>query len=218
MIAILTYVKMVFGFLKKNYKWAFVTYAVLMSALAYILFVRNSKLSEENERFSTNQIALTEEVQTYKTESGKNAARVTELTLSCDEFEKVCADQAKTIKDLNLKLKRVESASTTGTSTTVKITTALKDTVIVKDTINNMVVLDTLKRFIWNDQWNKIEGTIYNDSVDCSYEGIDTLTIVATRVPKKFLFFRWGCKYVQIDAVNSNPSTNIIYNKTVKIK
>ena len=213
MIAILNIINTVFSFLKKNYLLVIIAYAVLMTIGVYWLFVKNGKLSDDNDRLSNNQTALTEEVQYYKTESGKNAARVTELTLKKGEFEKMCQDQVEVIKDLKLKLKRVESISTTATNTSITVVTQLRDTVIVRDTLT----VDTVKHFTWSDSWNRIHGIVDDKSVECTYEGTDTLNIVATRVPKKFLFFRWGTKYIQIDAVNSNPSSKITYNRTVKI-
>lgn len=211
---IINYLKTVLSFIKNNYKLVFILYAVLVTLFVYFLIVKNNELSVENERFSNNQIALTEEIKTYKTENGKNAAKITELTLSRDEFEKTCREQVNTIKDLNLKVKRLESMTTTSTATDVSAVTVLRDSIIQKDT----VCVETVKCFTWKDNWNRIDGIIRGDSVKCEYHGTDTLSIVATRVPKKFLFFKWGCKYIQVDAINSNPATKITYNRAIKIK
>ena len=123
MIAILNIINTVFSFLKKNYLLVIIAYAVLMTIGVYWLFIKNGKLSDENDRLSNNHTALTEKVQYYQTESGKNAARVTELTLKKDEFEKMCHEQVEAIKDLKLKLKRVESVSTTATNTSITVVT-----------------------------------------------------------------------------------------------
>ena len=207
MIGILNVIGDIFSFFKKNYLFVIIAYAVLMTLGVYLLFVKNGKLSDDNDRLSNNQTALTEKVQYYQTESGKNAARVTELTLKKDEFEKMCQEQVEVIKDLKLKLKRVESVSTTATNTSITVVTQLRDTLTVAN----------VKHFNWSDSWNHIHGIIDGNNVECTYEGNDTLNIVATRVPKKFLFFRWGTKYIQIDAVNSNPSSRILYNRTIKV-
>ena len=213
MIGILNVIGNIFSFFKKNYLFVITAYAVLMTFGAYLLFVKNGKLSDNNDRLFNNQTALTEKVRYYQTESGKNAARVTELTLKKDEFEKMCQEQVETIKDLKLKLKRVESVSTTATNTSITVVTQLRDTVIIRDTLT----VANVKHFNWSDSWNYIHGIIDGNNVECTYEGNDTINIVATRVPKKFLFFRWGTKYIQIDAVNSNPSSRILYNRTIKV-
>lgn len=211
---LLNYFKILFSFIKNNYRLVIIVYALVSTLFVFLLMNKNGKLSDENERYYVNQISLTEDIETYKTESGKNAVKITELTLSRNEFERVCKDQLKTIEDLNLKVKRLEYMTTTSTRTDIGAIVALKDSVILRDTI----YVDTVKCFNWKDNWNEINGMIVGDSVKCEYHGTDTLNIVATKVPKKFLFFRWGCKYIQVDAVNSNPSTKITYNKAIKVK
>lgn len=210
----LNYFKILFSFIKNNYRLVIIVYALLVTLFVFLLMNKNGELSDENERYYINQISLTEDIKAYKTESGKNAVKITELTLSRNEFERICKDQVKTIEDLNLKVKRLEYMTTTSTRTDIGVTVALKDSVIIRDTI----YVDTVKCFNWKDNWNEINGMIIGDSVKCEYNGTDTLNIVATKVPKKFLFFRWGCKYIQVDAVNSNPSTRITYNKAIKLK
>ena len=180
---LLNYFKILFSFIKNHYRLVIIGYALVATLLVFLLMNKNWKLSDENERYYINQISLTEDIETYKTESGKNAVRLEHMT-------------------------------TTSTRTDIGVTVALKDSVIIRDTI----YVDTVKCFNWKDKWNEINGVIVGDSVKCEYHGTDTLNIVATKVPKKFLFFRWGCKYIQVDAVNSNPSTKITYNKSIKLK
>jgi len=177
----------------------------------------NRMLREDNRRLENNQIALSVEAEAYKTKSGRQAIRINELELTSGEFEKMCEEQAQTIKDMGLKIKRLEMASTTGINTVVNKKIYIRDTTYIEK-VDTMYIEKKMKRFDWNDDWNSISGVIYNDSVECLYKGNDTLTIAAIRVPKKFLFFRWGTKYIQINAVNANPSTSITYNKTIKIK
>ena len=184
----------------------------------FTYFVQSyKKQKSEIERLSNNQVSLSNELETYKTKDGKNAAKVIELELTKGEFEKICKDQSETIKKLNLKVKYLEGMSTTASSTDVQFKTILRDSVIYhyKDSV---VYAEKLKAFKWNDNWNFVEGTINKDTVDCKYHGIDTLDIILTRVPKKFLFFRWGTKYIEANIRHSNPSTTIEYNRTVKIK
>ena len=205
-------------------KWIFsnktlllVGYAVLMTLALVCGAKMYQNLLNEKNRYKNNQEALTTELQTYKTESGKNAAKILQLELSKKEFEKICADQAEIVKDMNLKIKRLESVSSTGSKTTVHATTVLTDTVI-KTVHDSVFVYENGKHFTWNDNWNKIEGTIVGDKVDCLYEGNDTITVAAVRIPKKFLFFRWGCKGIEVNISHQNPSSEITYNRTVKFK
>ena len=129
----LNYFKILFSFIKNNYKLVIIVYALLVTLFVFLLMNKNGELSDENERYYINQISLTEDIKAYKTESGKNAVKITELTLSRNEFERICKDQVKTIEDLNLKVKRLEYMTTTSTRTDIGVTVALKDSVIIRD-------------------------------------------------------------------------------------
>lgn len=207
----------ILDFIKKHYKLIFVGLFVFSLFCVVFLWHENSTLKDENGRLSNNNTALMTDIETYKTESGKNAAKLLQLEMTAGEFKQLCDDQLKVINDLNIKVKRLESISTTVTNTNVTGKTQLKDTVFITQ-IDSIIIKDSVKVFKWNDNWNHISGVIKGNDVECSYSGMDTLTIVANRVPKKFLFFRWGTKYIEVNLTNANPSSQVIYNRTIKIK
>lgn len=193
---------------------------VIYSMICVGLLCFNSKYKAQKaeiERLSNNQASLLDDIDTFQTKLGKNAARIIELELTNGEFEKLCDEQAQTIKDLNLRVKYLQGITTTASSTDVRFKTVLKDSIIYhyKDSI---VYTEKLKSFQWNDPWNRVDGVLKGDSVECSYQGVDTLNIVLTRVPKKFLFFKWGTKYIETTISHANPSTKIVYSKAIKIK
>ena len=64
---------------------------------------------------------------------------------------------------------------------------------------------DTLRRFRWRDPWVTVEGSIGRDSVECRIRSVDTLRQVVHRVPRRFLFIRWGTKALRQQIVSSNP-------------
>lgn len=192
------------------------SYLALITTIV-VFYDKYRSMKEEANRLSNNQTALMTDIEFFKTESGNNAAKVIQLEMAKGEFEKLCSEQMEVINDLNLKVKRLEGVSTTVTKTEVSGTALLHDTVVY--TMNDTVLVESkVKTFEWSDQWNRITGTINKDTVDCRYEGTDTLTIVCTKVPKKFLFFKWGCKRIEANIVNKNKSSNIVYNKTIKLK
>lgn len=53
--------------------------------------------------------------------------------------------------------------------------------------------------------------------MQCEIHSIDTLHQVVHRVPRRFLFFRWGTKALRQEIHSSNPSTRIIYTDYVII-
>lgn len=188
----------------------------LIAIFAFSIY-SNFNLIEDNKRLKNNEIALTKDIETYKTKEGHNAAKVRQLELTVSEFKHLCADQEDELEELGIKIKRLESMTSTGTQTDVHGKTQLKDTVFVHKT-DTVTIKENGKYFKWGDTWNTISGKIIGDNVECSYHGTDTLTVVAHRVPKKFLFIKWGTKYIEVDIVNKNSSTVITYNKTIKIK
>ena len=83
---------------------------------------------------------------------------------------------------------------------------------------DTLVVRDTLRLFRWRDAWVRVEGAVTADSVLCRVESADTLRQVVHRIPRRFLFIRWGTKALRQEIVPSNPHTRIVYSEYVKIE
>ncbi len=170
-------------------------------------------LHEEKDRLTINNESLMESVNLYKSNSGKYAASVISLTLTKSELEKNRDELAETIKDLNIKIKRLQSASSTSTNTQVKVQTIIKDSIVYRNGLQ-----DTLQSFSWEDSWTKIHGEIKNKDVNMYINSVDTLKQIVHRVPKKFLFFRFGTKAIRQEVVSSNPHTKIVYSEYIELK
>jgi len=190
-------------------------YAVIfLSILAAVLYWQLSEVKTEKKRLVNNQEALLTDVETYKTEAGKNAASVLRLELSKSELEAYNGELTQRIEDLNIKLKRVQAATTTATQTNVEIKTIIKDTIIYRDT--GMLVLPAIK---WQDPWVNVDGIIKPDStVDLSIQSVDTLFQVVHRVPKKFWFIKYGTKAIRQEITSSNPHTKIVYSEYIELE
>ena len=187
---------------------------VILAVSCASLWGLNSNLRQEKERLTGNQEALMEEVQYYQDEAGRNAASVQRLELSKAELEAYNGELTKRIEDLNIKLKRVQAATTTATQTKVEIKTIIKDTIIYRDT--GMLVLPAIK---WQDPWVNVDGIIKPDStVDLSIQSVDTLFQVVHRVPKKFWFIKYGTKAIRQEITSSNPHTKIVYSEYIELK
>ena len=121
--------------------------AVVVLALAY------NSASKEVDRLGSNQHALLSKVMNYQTKDSLNVASVEKLTLKKSELEYGNKELARTIESLNIKLRRVQSAAQTGTSTTYTVTTIVKDTVCLNRT-------DTIKCIDYVDKWLTLKGCI----------------------------------------------------------
>lgn len=188
---------------------------VILAVACASLWGVNSNLRQEKERLTGNQEALMEEVQYYQDEAGRNAASVQRLELSKAELEAYNGELTQRIEDLNIKLKRVQAATTTATQTRVEIKTVIRDSIIYVDS-SRVATLPAIK---WQDPWVKVDGIIMPDStVDLSIQSVDTLYQVVHRVPKKFWFIRYGTKAIRQEITSSNPHTKIVYSEYIELK
>ena len=181
-------------------------YAVLTTALLAYGYAR---YRHETRRLTQNQDALASGIEHYRTRLGQEAASVQALRLRCAEFERLRAEDAASIRRLGIKLRRLEAAAKTVTATSVDLRAPVRDTVVLlrRDTLR---IRDTLKLFRWRDACT--------DSVACRVESTDTLRQVVHRIPRRFLFIRWGTKALRQEIVSSNPHTRIVYSDYVKFE
>lgn len=187
-------------------------YAIVATA---VIVVGAKYLLKENARLENNNYALIESVKTYRTKADESAASVQVLRLKVGEYEELRAADAERIRKLKIKLKRLESASKSVTKTAVDITVPLRDTVILRDTLR---LHDTVRLFRWRDSWVTVDGVIDNHSVSCSVSSVDTLHQIIHRIPRRFLFFRYGTKAIRQEIVSSNPHTEVVYSEVVSFR
>ena len=187
-------------------------YAIVATA---VIVVGAKYLLKENARLENNNNALIESVKTYRTKADESAASVQVLRLKVGEYEELRAADAERIRKLKIKLKRLESASKSVTKTAVDITVPLRDTVILRDTLR---LHDTVRLFRWRDSWVTVDGVNDNDSVSCSVSSVDTLHQIIPRIPRRFLFFRYGTKAIRQVIVSSNPHTEVGYSEVVSFR
>lgn len=186
-----------------------------------LLWVQTARLQSERHerrRLDANQTALMSDVEIYRTKAGKAAASNMVLNLRVSELEKLRAADAESIRDLGIKLCRVESTAKTATATVVELRAKLRDTAIVRETPAGAVIIDSMRAFRWADPWVTVEGLIERDSVSCRVESIDTLRQIVHRVPRRFWFIRWGTKAIRQEVVSSNPNTRIVYSEYMRFE
>lgn len=168
--------------------------------------------NDECKRLEKNQTGLLEQIGYYKTKAGKSAASVQELTLTKQEVEAHCIELTKMVDELGIKLKRVQHASTTALDSKVVIHTIVKDSIVY---VNNTT--DTIKSFTWSDDWTDIAGTLNDEEAKIAIHSVDTLRQIVHRVPKRFLWFKFGTKAIRQEIVSSNPHNKIIYSDYISV-
>lgn len=179
-------------------------------------------LSEHNEKVRTknNQSVLLDSMKYYKSENGKNVASIGKLELKIDELKEYRENDAKIIDDLHLKIKRVESINSTASHTETNISSSVKDSIrTIYLQGNDYIIYDTLRCIEYKDAYLSLNGCIVNDR---QFEGLvisrDTLTQVVHRVPRKFLFIKYGTKAIRQEVFASNPNSFIDFAEFIELK
>lgn len=194
--------------MKKSIFWA----AVIALISVVVCGVVIHHLSNENARLRSNEHALLEGVEYYRTESGKSAASVEALELELDEFREQHQRDAEEIASLGIRLRRAESYAKSVSVTTLADTVVVRDTVVLYDT-----VAMPARHFAAADAWSRVEGVLFGDSLRYAVRTIDTLHQVVHRVPRKFLFIPYGTKAIRQEVWSSSPNTELIYTEYIEL-
>lgn len=112
------------------------------------------------------------------------------------------------------------AAATTSTTTKVDVKAAIQ--AVPHDTCSLLSgpyrPPDVSQTVSWSDPWITLRGVIEGDSMQMHIESRDTLQMVVHRVPKKFLFFRYGTKGVRMEVVGQNPHSQLSYPKIIMLE
>lgn len=69
----------------------------------------------------------------------------------------------------------------------------------------------------WHNPWQSLAATITRDTLHAVITTSDTLDIIVHRVPRRFLFFRFGCRQVRLDVISRNPHTRLTYARYYRL-
>ena len=184
---------------------------LILCLCAVVMYFR--EVVKENLRLERNQVALlSDSLSHYRTKTGELVSSVEQLEMTIGELKRHRSELVGQLKSMKIRLRDVQSLSTTAIENRVEVYVPIRDTVYV-DT--GKVV--KAQSFHWSDTWTSIQGVIQDDSVKVKYQSRDTLLQVVRVVPKKFLFFRWGVKEIRQDVKVSNPNAVVTYSEFIKI-
>ncbi len=187
---------------KKPLFWAIL--ALVLSGVAiYTLATINVEREAEIARLEGNQTTLLGEVKFHESRNGELVASIQSLTLQRDEFKELLKAERRKVESLDIRIKELESFGQTSTDTEVEIEAEIvpADTIYVYEPI--------IGSFEWSDPWVRVSGEIHPDMLRAKINITDTITIVAHRKARQWLFFRCKGKIVRYDALSSNPHTSI---------
>lgn len=180
-------------------------------------------LRGEAERTKENQDILLHNgrVEIGRTQSGRPRASVSAITLKTSDLKRN-PDSLLAVnrKELKIKNSRIMAAATTSTTTQVDVKAAIRP--VPHDTcsrsLSGLYRPPDVSQVSWSDPWITLRGDIEGDSMQVHIESRDTLQMVVHRVPKKFLFFRYGTKGVRMEVVSQNPHSRLSYPRIIMFK
>lgn len=133
------------------------------------------------------------------------------LNLSNKEFKQGFKRQTQIIDSLGLKLRRVIFSTQTVTVTKDSLITVFRDSITVEK--------DTLKCMQFSTPHLVVSGCLDNkNKFKGFYSSTDTITQIIHRVPRKFLFIKYGTKGIEQTVVSSNPNSIISYKNYIELK
>lgn len=183
----------------------------------WILSKSNNRLFEKARQVENNTSVLLSKSKEYKTKDSLNAAMVYELVLRQKDFERLKAEDAKTIASLNTKNRKLESIINVNTEAHLKLVSELKDSVVTyKDSLKVkgkiITVRDTIKCVDLDSTFYSIKACVYHNSISHDIFIPDWLQVVISLKYKRFLGFLWHTNKIKdkkCDVVSKNPYIGI---------
>lgn len=196
---------------------------MLIPLALVVAFKECHDLRGEAERTKENQDILLHNgrVEIGRTQSGRPRASVSAITLKTSGLKRN-PDSLLAVnrKELKIKNSRIMAAATTSTTTKVDVKAAIQP--VPHDTcsrsLSGLYRPPDVSQVSWSDPWITLRGDIEGDSMQVHIESRDTLQMVVHRVPKKFLFFRYGTKGVRMEVVGQNPHSRLSYPRIIMFK
>lgn len=196
---------------------------MLIPLALVVAFKECHDLRGESERTKENQDILLHNgrVEIGRTQSGRPRVSVPAITLKTSDLKRT-PDSLLAVnrKELKIKNSRIMAAATTSTTTKVDVKVAIRP--VPHDTcsrsLSGLYRPPDVSQVSWSDPWITLRGDIEGDSMQVHIESRDTLQMVVHRVPKKFLFFRYGTKGVRMEVVSQNPHSQLSYPRIIMFK
>jgi hypothetical protein len=202
-------------------KYAIIT-IVLLAIAACTIWRQHSlinKIKEVCEVYKMNTESLMKDVTSYKVSDSLNAAKVSALKLTLEEYKKYRPGDVSVIKTLKVKHRDLQSATTASLVTRGKITGFIKDSMYVPP---DCTAVKTIRCIDISDNWFSLKGCENEKGqFEGEYISKDSLIIVATVQYKRFLNFLWKTNKVknrEVDIVSKNPHTKITGFEYIEIE
>ena len=193
---------------------------IILIAIIVALSARLKKVTADRDVQRKNVETLFTSVESYKVQDSLQAATIGDLQLTLKQYKQFRAEDAQLISSLKVDNKRLQGVVTTQTESYYQHTAALRDSVKmlitkVPDSIKVPIIVKTAN---FSDAWHSLNIVIDGDSLNYRLRTKESLIITNHVVPKRFLWFKFGCKEVRTDVVSKNPYVENIDVESITIK
>ena len=193
---------------------------IILIAIIVALSARLKKVKADRDVQRKNVETLFTSVESYKVQDSLQAATIGDLQLTLKQYKQFRAEDAQLISSLKVDNKRLQGVVTTQTESYYQHTAALRDSVKmlitkVPDSIKVPIIVKTAN---FSDAWHSLNIVIDGDSLNYRLRTKESLIITNHVVPKRFLWFKFGCKEVRTDVVSKNPYVESISLESITIK
>lgn len=205
--------------MKKAYIIA-ATVLIALIAVIVALSTRLKKVTADRDLQLKNVETLFASVDNYKVQDSLQAATIGDLQLTLKQYKQFRAEDAQLISNLKVDNKRLQSVVATQTESYYQHTAILRDSVKMlatklPDSIKVPIIVKTAN---FADAWHSLNIVIDGDSLNYKLRTKESLLITNHIVPRKFLWFKFGCKEVRTDVVSKNPYVESISIESITIK
>lgn len=160
----------------------YLLFTILVLAAFLAVSVKSCQdIRTDRNRLSDNQRTLLADIEFYRTKDSLSAASVERLTLTNREFRKYAGELKKTVEELNLKVKHLQSASQSATETKYLVKTEIRDSIIIRPGKT-----DTLSCINYQDPYLTFSGSITGKQFSGLIQSQDTIIQLIHRVPVVF--------------------------------
>lgn len=206
---------LIVGLLVSGLVFALSRYKEVKSSLE-IAYMDKETLLQELKGAKGDLSLMGDSLEAVKTKNKDQAFKIRSLTLTKNQLEEYAAEDAKTISNLKIKLKDVQSVATTNISNQVTANTSLewqKDSTWTFDTGQK----DTLNRI-----FGVVSGipklAIKNVKIEVNSESSATLSIINYQEQRRFLFWKWLKSTEDYAITTNNPSMKIQGFRVIKVR
>lgn len=194
--------------------------AIVIAAIATISVQRwrIGKLEDERDKYRGNATTLLANMEQMQIRDSLNAAKVGELRLTLEEYERYREDDAQLIDDLMGRNRDLSGVVSAQTETINELRANVRDSVVY---LPGDTVLVPVQYIEYSDRWVDLYGYINGDVFSGRITTRDSLIITETVQYKRFLGFLWKTNKVKnrdFRVVSRNPNTKIIGFEVVSIE